>query len=542
MDNNYSDSNNNSSDNNQNGNQGQYRGNGYNDATDNGNFYNPNNYSNNNYYSSSNQTNDNGGQTANQNNQTYGQDNQQSNSTYQSADNSNNQNNDPNYSQYGGNVQYKWNYDDYENALNKNKKNQAKKKHSMKPFIITISSIFGVAIIALASVGIVNLVNNSKGNGNKTLQSPTSSSSVAINNQPSSSSSTTANSGDKLTIEQLAEKITPSVVGIEMYDLSSVEPIAEGSGFVVSEDGYIVTNAHVIEDGQKICIIMSDGTKYDTVKLVGKDTKSDLAVLKVNATGLTAAELGNSDELKVGQEVIAIGNPGGMTFANSVTNGIVSGLNRTVSSSTSSSQMTYIQTNALINPGNSGGPLVNMYGQIIGINTSKISQTGYEGLGFAIPSSSAQPIVNDIIQNGYVTGRVKIGITVYQLSNSQAKWYNYPSGLYVESIERDSDAYLSGLRTKDIITEINGVKLANDDASTVYKTFYTEETKYKAGDTVTVKVYRTESDKYVTLSFKLMEDKGDTESETESSSQNKSESQGSNSGNSASDFWSQFGN
>lgn len=490
--------------------------NGYNN-----NYGNPSDYNSSYYQNNSNQNQE------QQNNQNYTQGSNQGNGQY---------------SQYGGNVQYKWNYDDYQKALDQNKKPK-KKKRGLKPFIITVCSVFGVAIIGLAVIGATNFATSGNifsGTSSASAAGNSNATTMKIDSQPSTSSTTTT-SGSEMTNEEVAAKLTPSVVGIEIYDLSSVEPTAEGTGIVMSSDGYIVTNAHVISGAQKICVVMSDGTKYDTVKTIGSDTKSDLAVLKIDAKGLTAATFGDSTQLKVGQAVIAIGNPGGLTFANTVTNGIVSGLNRTVSSSTSGTQMTYIQTNALINPGNSGGPLVNMYGQVVGINTAKITETGYEGIGFSIPISIAKPYIDSIIANGYVTGRVKVGISVYSLSNSQAKWYNYPSGLYVESIEQTSDAYAQGLRTKDIITEINGVAIANDDSSTVYSKFYNEEIKYKAGETVTIKVYRTQTGDTKTFKIKLEEDKGDSEESTSSSTESQSNNGSNSSSSDSSDFWSQFG-
>ena len=466
--------------------------------------------------------------------------NQQYNEQNNNTQNNNTEDSNQQYSQYGGNIQYKWNYDDYQNALDNNKKKENKKKRGLKPFIITVCCVFGIAVLGLAGFGISNAVSGRNPVSSSKGTNANSNTKIDIEAQPKPSKTTT--SGKELTNEEVAEKLTPAVVGIEMYNLSSVEPIAEGSGIVISEDGYVVTNAHVVADGQKACVVMSDGKKYDTVKVVGTDTKSDLAVLKINATGLTKATFGDSSTLKVGQAVVAIGNPGGLTFANTVTDGIVSGLNRTVSSSSGGAQMKYIQTNALINPGNSGGPLVNMYGQVVGINTAKISQSGYEGIGFAIPISTAKPYIDSIIANGYVTGRVKVGISVYALSESQAKWYNYPSGLYIDSIDKTSDAYAKGLRTKDIITQINGTAIADSDASKVYSKFYDAESKFKAGDTITVTVYRTGTGKTATVSFRLEEDKGDTDS-TNSSSQNQNQNSngyGNSDQNGNDDFFSQF--
>lgn len=418
------------------------------------------------------------------------------------------------YAQYGGNPQYKWNYDDYQKAINQNNK-PPKKKSGFKPLIITVCSIFGVGIIGLTIVGVLSLV---RGGSPASIISGTTSTttgnpngpSLSIANQPKTSD-TAAPTGAEMNATQVAAKITPEVVGIVDYSLQSVEPTAEGSGIVMTADGYIITNEHVIDGAQKIRIVMSNGKTYDNVKVVGSDTQTDLAVLKINATGLSYASFGDSTQLKVGQSVIAIGNPGGLQLASTVTNGIVSGLNRSISQTSSS--MTYIQTNALINPGNSGGPLVNMYGQVVGINCSKIESANgqtFEGIGFAIPINSAQPIIDSIIKNGYVTGRVKIGVSIYPLSNSQAQWYNYPSGLYIEDIDQSSDAYAKGLRDKDIITKINGVSIADDDANNVYSKFYAEETKHKVGDTVTLTVYQTDTGNTVTISVKLVEDKGST--------------------------------
>lgn len=473
---------------------------------------------------------DNNSNFDNSNSYGYNQSSFNSNTDYSNQSDSNSQ-----YSQYGGNVQYKWNYDDYQKALNDQKKaaDRSKKRRGLKPFLVTVCSVVGVAIIGLAIVGISSLASYNKSFNTSSLSNAGS---LVLNSQPSSPSKATASSGSELTVEQVAAKLTPSVVGVEIYSLQSIEPTAEGSGIVMTSDGYIITNAHVIEGYKKIRIVMSDNKTYDTVKVIGSDTKSDIAVLKVNAAGLTPAVFGDSNQLKVGQAVIAIGNPGGLALASTVTNGIISGLNRTVSST---SNMTYIQTNALINPGNSGGPLVNMYGQVIGINTSKITEVGYEGIGFAIPISTAKPIIDSIIKYGYVTGRVKVGISVYPLSNTQAKWYNYPSGLYVEKIEPTSDAYAKGLRAKDIITKINGISLASDDSDTVFNTFYKEESKHKVGDTINLEVYRTESGSTFQISVKLEEDKGDdgTAAGNDNGNQN---GNGSENEDNYSNFWRNF--
>ena len=186
-------------------------------------------------------------------------------------------------------------------------------------------------------------------------------------------------------------------------DSFSKEPASQGTGIVLSEDGYIATNSHVIGDSRSLYyveVVTNEGTTYEA-KVIGYDSRTDLAVLKINAKGLTPAQFCDSEYVEVGQDVIAVGNPGGIEFQNSLTRGVVSALNRELSLS---SQVTYIQTDAAINPGNSGGPLCNMYGQVIGINTAKISSSSYEGMGFAIPSRTVKEIVDDLIAKERLAG------------------------------------------------------------------------------------------------------------------------------------------
>lgn len=198
-----------------------------------------------------------------------------------------------------------------------------------------------------------------------------------------------------------------------------------GSGIIIREDGYIVTNAHVVEGAKGITVQLGDGTSYEG-RLVGSDSKTDLAVVKVDAENLPAATFGNSDQVKMGEKVLAIGNPQSMDFAGSVTQGIVSGLNRQITAggqngTTVTHYTNLIQTDAAINPGNSGGALVNEYGQVIGINSAKVIATGAEGMGFAIPSNEVKPIVDDLIAYGRVTGRVRLGIYATEVDEVLAR-------------------------------------------------------------------------------------------------------------------------
>lgn len=302
-----------------------------------------------------------------------------------------------------------------------------------------------------------------------------------------------------LSIPQVYEKMKNSVVGIIVTATNGAQ-IAQGSGtgIILSEDGYIVTNAHVVNGATKIKVVLADETEYDA-ELIGSDAKTDLAVVKINATGLTAAEIGDSDALVVGETVIAIGNPYGLELAGTVTSGIVSALNRNIV--IEGTYMTLIQTDASINPGNSGGPLVNAYGQVIGVTSSKIVTTGYEGIGFAIPITGATEIIEELIQYGYIKNRPFIGIQGSDLDESYAKIYSIPMGVYVQYVDPESDAYKKGLKGGDIITAVDGVEIksmAELDA---------EKNKHQPGETITLKVYR--NTKYIDISVLLSESSGD---------------------------------
>lgn len=307
----------------------------------------------------------------------------------------------------------------------------------------------------------------------------------------------------------VAEKVLPSVVGITVtYQINSVfggstSSDATGSGIIISEDGYILTNNHVIssesnsafysiEEATSIKINLYGSTETYDATIIGTDAYTDLAVLKIDKTGLTPATLGNSDNVKVGEFVMAIGNPLGMEY--SVTSGIVSAVNREVESD--GTVYYAIQTDAAINSGNSGGALVNASGEVIGVNTLKLSGTGIEGIGFAIPISSTTSIVNQLIEFQTVK-RPYIGILGSSIDSNTAQRYNLPEGIYVENVEEDSPAKTAGLQKTDIITKIEGneVKSVNE----LNKIKYT----YNIGDTVTLTVYR--NNEYIDIQIKLTE-------------------------------------
>jgi serine protease Do len=268
----------------------------------------------------------------------------------------------------------------------------------------------------------------------------------------------------------------------------------------MSADGYIITNEHVIDGASTIQVVTADSQKFDA-KLVGADLRTDLAVLKVDAANLKPATFGDSSKTNVAEPVLAIGNPGGIEFSGSVTEGIISALDRDVTTE-SGYTIKCLQTDAAINPGNSGGALVNMEGQVIGITSSKIVASGFEGMGFAIPISTAQPVVNDIIANGYVTGRVKLGISVSEFSADRASTLGYPAGLLVQAVDSSSDAAAKGIQQNDIITKVNGTAVKN------YDEFYQVESQFKAGDSITMTVFRYSTGKTFDVSVTLAEDKG----------------------------------
>ncbi|MDE6775216.1 MAG: trypsin-like peptidase domain-containing protein [Ruminococcus sp.] len=327
-----------------------------------------------------------------------------------------------------------------------------------------------------------------------------------------------------LSTEEVVEKVLPSVVGIESQftvtyqnnggyffggfnnNMPSEETsVGTGTGVVITENGYIVTNAHVIYDSQygagaadSVAVLLNDNNRYDA-EIIGYDTDCDLAVLKIDAKGLTAAEFGNSDVLKLGEDVTAIGNPLGFDLMNTVTRGIVSGLNRNITINEKS--MNLIQTDAAINSGNSGGPLINKYGQVIGINSSKMSSSygsaSVEGIGFAIPSNEVSQIVDDIMKYGYVTGKPQLGISCQDVTETISNMYNMPVGVYIVEISENSAAAKAGLKTGDIITAIGDVEIITAEELNAQKNLH------KAGEEITIKYVRNGEE--MTASVKLDE-------------------------------------
>lgn len=313
---------------------------------------------------------------------------------------------------------------------------------------------------------------------------------MQINSKPSDSSSS---SSDGMSGEDIYKKVSPSVVSVIS---TTSEGQGSGSGVIMSSDGYIITNNHVVEGAQSVSVQLNDGTSLDAT-IVGTDEQTDLAVIKVNSSAdLTAAEFGDSDELQPGEYAYAIGSPGGVQFANTITGGRISAINRDLT--VNDRVMSLIQTDASINNGNSGGALINEYGQVVGINSAKISATGYEGLGFAIPIDTAQPIISDLIQYGYVKDRAVLGISGQFIDSMTGRFYGLPQGEYVAQLN-SSEAQASGLQVGDVITAIDGQQL--DSESTLRSAILSK----KPGDTVTLQVYRSSTQQSATVELKLSE-------------------------------------
>lgn len=302
-----------------------------------------------------------------------------------------------------------------------------------------------------------------------------------------------AKTNNSYTAAKASEKVSDSVVGILCYSddvpdqADTTTASSQGSGIIFSQDGYVITNAHVIGNSKTayaIRVVTSDGKVYKA-GVVGYDSRTDIAVLKMDdAKGLTPATFGDSSQLEVGQDIIVVGNPGGLDYQNTTTKGVISALDRKLSTS---SLTKYIQTDAAINPGNSGGPLVNYYGQVVGITTSKIVSETYEGMGFAIPSQTVKSIVDTLIKNGYVEGRVKIGISGIAVTSDQASNYNIPQGIYVQSIVSGGPCDGTSLEEGDIITEVDGETITS--LADVYAILET----HKPGDKIKVKYYSSSS-------------------------------------------------
>lgn len=412
-------------------------------------------------------------------------------------------------------VQTQWTFNDYGPLKGNNgqpippqkpkkDKKEKPKNFGLKVFAVIMSVLF-VGAVAGFSIYMV------WGDGNSPITGNTSSGSNAggapnldISNTPDKPSGD-QNGDGTLSTKEIYNKVSPAVVGVAVYIKQYGEvKQGEGSGVIMDKDGYIITNYHVVASDPeypvvKIEIIMPNGDTH-IASMVGGDSKTDLAVLKIDVPDLVPAEFGDSDKLSIGDRVVVIGNPSGVQFAGSLTQGVVSALNRNVYLSELQAQMQYIQTDAAINPGNSGGAFINEYGQVVGISSAKMRvEAGYEGMGFAIPINSAKSVVDSLIKNGYVAGRPRIGIQYKAVSKTLAELNGIPAGLRVVVVEEGFDAYDKGVRAGDIITKMDGAEVYDTETtSNVMK-------NKKAGDEMLLSIYRVnESGKSTTLEMTVI--------------------------------------
>ena len=383
----------------------------------------------------------------------------------------------------------------------KNKSNFNFGKTVAVPFL---SGVLGAGIVLGTCFGVPTIKERLVETNNKSVETSTDTTSTAINTTQISLENYSE------TGIAVAKKILPSIVGIKVeYPVNSIfltqqtTASAEGSGIILSEDGYILTNNHVVNSGsisttyslgeasRVIVYLYNDETEYEA-KVVGTDTETDLAVIKIEKTGLTAAELGDSDSVLVGEYSMAAGNPLGMQ--STVTVGAISAVNREVTDSDGKT-FTLIQTDAAINSGNSGGALVNSKGQVIGINTLKVSATGVEGMGFAIPINSAKPIYEQLIQYNKVK-RPYIGISGRDLDSKTASRNNLVKGIYVVSVEEYSAAEEAGIKAGDVIVKADGQEVKTmTELNTV-------KNKHSIGDEMTITINRKGQEKELKLTLK----------------------------------------
>ena len=371
------------------------------------------------------------------------------------------------------------------------------KKHS-RGLALGLCGVAAACLLFAGGAVVGNMAFGGNANSDSGTSASTSDSAptLQINSKPESNSSNSSDNydtADGMAGEDIYKKVNPSVVSVIS---TTAEGTGSGSGVIMSKDGYIITNNHVVDGAQSVSVQLSDGTSLDA-KIIGTDEQTDLAVIKVTPTSdLTAAEFGDSDELEPGEYAYAIGSPGGVQFANTITGGRISAINRDLT--VNDRVMTLIQTDASINNGNSGGALINKYGQVVGITSAKLSGNAFgsatvEGMGFAIPINTAKDIVDELIQNGYVSGRPSIGITGQNVESADGK----VSGVQVYSIDSRAKAASEGLQVGDVITAVDGTPTPDMDKVNELKQ------DKKAGDKLTLSVYRISTGKTLNITITL---------------------------------------
>ena len=413
------------------------------------------------------------------------------------------------------------------------------KKHS-RGLALGLCGVAAACLLFAGGAVVGNMAFGGNANNDSGTSASTSDSAptLQINSKPESDSSNSSDNydtADGMAGEDIYKKVNPSVVSVIS---TTAEGTGSGSGVIMSKDGYIITNNHVVDGAQSVSVQLSDGTSLDA-EIIGTDEQTDLAVIKVTPTSdLTAAEFGDSDELEPGEYAYAIGSPGGVQFANTITGGRISAINRDLT--VNDRVMTLIQTDASINNGNSGGALINKYGQVVGITSAKLSGNAFgsatvEGMGFAIPINTAKDIVDELIQNGYVSGRPSIGITGQNVESADGK----VSGVQVYSIDSRAKAASEGLQVGDVITAVDGTPTPDMDKVNELKQ------DKKAGDKLTLSVYRISTGKTLNITITLTDshdlEGNDPNAQTQQSQSSQSDNSQQNDGYGSYGFSSPFG-
>lgn len=413
------------------------------------------------------------------------------------------------------------------------------KKHS-RGLALGLCGVAAACLLFAGGAVVGNMAFGGNANSDSGTSASTSDSAptLQINSKPESDSSNSSDNydtADGMAGEDIYKKVNPSVVSVIS---TTAEGTGSGSGVIMSKDGYIITNNHVVDGAQSVSVQLSDGTSLDA-EIIGTDEQTDLAVIKVTPTSdLTAAEFGDSDELEPGEYAYAIGSPGGVQFANTITGGRISAINRDLT--VNDRVMTLIQTDASINNGNSGGALINKYGQVVGITSAKLSGNAFgsatvEGMGFAIPINTAKDIVDELIQNGYVSGRPSIGITGQNVESADGK----VSGVQVYSIDSRAKAASEGLQVGDVITAVDGTPTPDMDKVNELKQ------DKKAGDKLTLSVYRISTGKTLNITITLTDshdlEGNDPNAQTQQSQSSQSDNSQQNDGYGSYGFSSPFG-
>ncbi len=413
------------------------------------------------------------------------------------------------------------------------------KKHS-RGLALGLCGVAAACLLFAGGAVVGNMAFGGNANSDSGTSASTSDSAptLQINSKPESDSSNSSDNydtADGMAGEDIYKKVNPSVVSVIS---TTAEGTGSGSGVIMSKDGYIITNNHVVDGAQSVSVQLSDGTSLDA-EIIGTDEQTDLAVIKVTPTSdLTAAEFGDSDELEPGEYAYAIGSPGGVQFANTITGGRISAINRDLT--VNDRVMTLIQTDASINNGNSGGALINKYGQVVGITSAKLSGNAFgsatvEGMGFAIPINTAKDIVDELIQNGYVSGRPSIGITGQNVESADGK----VSGVQVYSIDSRAKAASEGLQVGDVITAVDGTPTPDMDKVNELKQ------DKKAGDKLTLSVYRISTGKTLNITITLTDshdlEGNDPNAQTQQSQSSQNDNSQQNDGYGSYGFSSPFG-